>query len=202
MVDTNILNVSRRHVRASAVLVGVLAITICVCLGVVAVAHGVALPSAITVREPRLVVLKSQRIAHLFDGDQLIRSYPIDLGFSPDGQKMCMADGRTPVGRFRVATKNPESPYHRFLGINYPHEDAVRLGLRSGLITQGEAVRIRAALSAGRCPDWTTALGGGIGIHGHRLGRDWTAGCVAVADRHIEELFSVLRVGDPIEILP
>ena len=78
----------------------------------------------------------------------------------------------------------------------------MKRGLRTGLVARGEAAGVRAALAAGRCPDWSTALGGGIGIHGRRRGRDWTAGCVAVADEHIEELFAVMRIGDPVEILP
>jgi hypothetical protein len=46
-------------------------------------------------------------------------------------------------------------------------------------------------------------LGGGIGIHGGGgRGIDWTAGCLALPDEYAEELFEVLRVGDPVEILP
>ncbi len=151
---------------------------------------------------PRVVVLKSQRRLHLFDGDRLIRSYPIDLGFAPRGQKIRRDDGRTPIGRFTIVSKNAQSPYHRFLGLSYPDETAVARGLAMGLISNGEAVSIRRALAEGRPPDWHTALGGGIGLHGHRRGRDWTGGCVALSDAHIEELFNVLRIGDPVEILP
>ena len=101
-----------------------------------------------------------------------------------------------------MISKNRNSPYYRFLGINYPDRTAVALGLARGLVSAGEASAILNALDAGRCPDWSTALGGGIGIHGRRLGRDWTAGCVALADEHVEELFAVLRIGDVVEILP
>ena len=48
---------------------------------------------------------------------------------------------------------------------------------------------------------------GGSGLHGcgdatPSPGSDWTAGCIALADRDIEELFDVLRLGDQVEILP
>ena len=99
--------------------------------------------SLVTVNEPRLVVLKAKHLAHLFDGENLVRSYPIDLGFAPLGQKLREGDGRTPVGRFRIATKNSTSPYHRFLGLDYPDEAAVLQGLRVGLVSSGEAARIR-----------------------------------------------------------
>ena len=157
---------------------------------------------ALALREPRVVVIKHERQLHLFDGATLMRSYACDLGESPVGQKQRAGDGRTPVGRFRIVTKNAESRYHRFLGLSYPDEEAVTRGEAGGLISAGEAAKLRAALSEGRCPDWSTALGGGIGIHGRRRGRDWTGGCIAVSDEHVEELFAVLRVGDPVEILP
>jgi hypothetical protein len=156
----------------------------------------------VLLRQPRVVILKARRTLHLFDSDRLVRSYPIELGTTPTGQKRRRDDGRTPIGRFRIVTKNAESKYHRFLGIDYPNEEALEWGLASGLISAGEARAIREALDSGRCPPWRTALGGGIGIHGHRVGHDWTGGCIALSDEHVEELFSVLRVGDPVEILP
>ena len=157
---------------------------------------------AVQVTNPRVVVLKTKRILHLFDGGRLIRTYPIDLGTVPDGPKRRKDDRRTPIGSFRVVAKKTDSRYHRFLGIDYPDTTAVEWGLANGLISIGEARAIRQALESGQCPSWSTALGGGIGIHGHRLGRDWTGGCVALSDQHVEELFSVLRIGDPVEILP
>ena len=158
--------------------------------------------AVLSLASPRVVVLKSKRLLCLFDGDLLMRSYAIDLGSHPSGPKHRQGDGRTPLGTFRVVSRNAMSPYHRFLGLDYPNDDAVVRGLREGLISRGEAASIRAALAAGRCPDWSTALGGGIGIHGRRRGSDWTAGCIALADENVEELFGVLRIGDPVEILP
>ena len=203
MTEKAMFERANRNRRGSLATVGAFAAFSALFIGVTAIAAGWQVrDSLVALDEPRLVVLKSKHVVHLFDGEKLVRSYPIDLGFVPLGQKLREGDGKTPFGRFRIATKNADSPYHRFLGLDYPHEEAVKRGLQTGLVTRGEAARIRAALAAGRCPDWSTALGGGIGIHGHRRGRDWTAGCVAVADEHIEELFAVMRIGDPVEILP
>lgn len=151
---------------------------------------------------PRVVILKARHELHLFDGDQLIRTYPIDLGENPTGTKLRKNDRRTPEGRFRVVTKNATSPYHRFIGLNYPGKADADRGLATGLISPGEAAGIRRAEAAGDRPNWSTELGGGIGIHGHRRGHDWTGGCIAVSDAHVSELFSILRVGDPVEVLP
>lgn len=157
-------------------------------------------PNAIS--QPRVVVLKSRRILHLFDADRLVRTYPIDLGVAPLGPKRKKNDGRTPEGTFHVISKNAGSSYHRFIGLDYPDPTAADWGMDHGLISPGEAGGIRAAWRGRRCPPWNTALGGGIGLHGHRKGRDWTGGCIAVSDGHIDELFAVLRIGDPVEILP
>lgn len=159
-------------------------------------------PNPISVSAPRVVILKKARVLHLLDGNRLVRTYPVDLGTAPDGTKRRKGDGRTPIGSFRVVSKNSQSPYHRFIGIDYPSLDAAQWGLARGLISAGEAASIRSALATGRCPDWSTELGGGIGIHGRRIGRDWTGGCIALTDEHVEELFGVIRIGDPIEILP
>lgn len=157
---------------------------------------------AIHMQSPRLVVLKSKRQLHLFDGEKLVRTYKIDLGVLPMGQKHHQGDGRTPTGMFHIVTMNPNSPYHRFLGINYPNQQVTLDALNQGLISAGEAASIHSAIQEGRCPNWATVLGGGIGLHGGFKGEDWTGGCVAIADKGIDELFAVMRIGDPVEILP
>lgn len=158
--------------------------------------------SRIALVDPHLVVVKSSHTLHLLDGDRIIRSYPIDLGVAPVGQKRIANDGRTPEGSFRVVTKNADSPFHRFIGIDYPGSVAVDWGLASGLISPGEATSILADLASHRRPNWETPLGGGIGLHGHRTGIDSTGGCIALANAHIEEVFSVVRIGDSVDILP
>jgi len=150
---------------------------------------------------PRVVVVKSKLKLYLFDGDRLVRSYPIRLGF-PSGPKTRAGDGCTPEGKFHICTKNEQSPNRRFLGISYPDPEAADRGLRDGLITPGEATAIRSAYETGRCPPWTTALGGGVGLHGSAGRAARTSGCIALRDDHIVELFGVLRIGDEIEILP
>lgn len=165
-------------------------------------AAGPAVSVPICVRDPHVVIVQSTHRMHLYDGESLVRSYPIDLGVESDGLILRAGDGRTPVGRFKIVSRNADSPNHRFLGIDYPNEAAVASGLRSGLISPGEAASIRKrACSPGR-PAWGTSLGGGLGIHGRRVGWDWTGGCIAMSNAHVEELYAVLRVGDPVEILP
>ena len=50
--------------------------------------------------------------------------------------------------------------------------------------------------------------GGDIMIHGRgpygnkQKNRDWTAGCIAVNDEEIEEIFAMVRPGVPVVIYP
>ncbi|MCP4592054.1 MAG: L,D-transpeptidase [bacterium] len=188
------------HARLSATGAAMLALATLVCGAVLPETQ--AEDDGMSLQEPRVIVLKSKRVLHLFDDERLIRTFPIGLGRQPVGQKQCEGDGRTPEGSFRIATRNRQSKYHRFLGLDYPDASAAERGLLDGLITGGEAEGIHNALAAERCPSWTTALGGAIGIHGHGSKSDWTAGCIALEDGDAELLFNLLRIGDVVEVLP
>ena len=49
---------------------------------------------------------------------------------------------------------------------------------------------------------WGTALGGEICIHGGGDTHDWTAGCIALSDENIRELFALCHEGDTVIISP
>lgn len=129
-----------------------------------------------------------------------MKEYPIGLGRDPSGDKETEGDGRTPVGQFYVCTRLARSRWHRFLGLSYPAPDDARRGLAAGLITPGEAGAIRRAHRHRRQPPWKTRLGGEIGIHGGGGGADWTAGCIALDNAAVAELFPVLPLGTPVQI--
>lgn len=130
-----------------------------------------------------LVAYKARRRLILMNEAQVLRDYRFDLGFAPVGHKQFEGDGKTPEGQYWIDRKNPNSAYHLSVGISYPNE------------------RDRSyARSQGRSP------GGDIFIHGtprrYERVRDWTAGCIAVDNREIEEIYSMVRTGTPIVILP
>jgi murein L,D-transpeptidase YafK len=133
----------------------------------------------------RVLVFKESRTMYLMHGDTPLAAHQINLGFAPEGDKERQGDGRTPEGSYIINRKNPDSAYHLSLGINYP-DDADR----------------EAAAEAGDDP------GGDIFIHGgpteprDRNRPDWTAGCIAVTDREIEDIYAMVNVGTPIEIFP
>ncbi len=128
-------------------------------------------------------VHKADRKMYLLHDDQVLQSYDIALGFVPEGPKQVEGDGKTPEGLYYISHRNPRSTYHLSLGVSYPNEADV---------ANAEAL--------GKRP------GGDIFIHGgptHRTAtRDWTAGCIAVKDREIEEIYAMVNPGTPIWIMP
>lgn len=135
-------------------------------------------------RATQIVVSKSNRVLQLMNGDEVLRRYRIHLGFEPNGHKTRSGDGRTPEGLYYIDRRNPRSDYYLSLGISYPNaEDLIR------------------ARAQGVEP------GGDIFIHGgptraeDKNKKDWTAGCIAVSDSEIEEIWSIVPTGVPIAIL-
>lgn len=151
-------------------------------------------------RDPRIVVKKGARLLELYDGGKLVKTYPIALGFTPEGDKEKQGDGKTPEGDFYIFVKNPQSKFHLGLGVSYPSkEDAVR-GLADRLITRPQHDSIVKAIDTGKMPLQNTALGGEIYIHGGGVGRDWTWGCIALEDKDVEEIYNAIEVGTSITI--
>ncbi len=152
--------------------------------------------------QPRIIIHKELRKMQLLDGDRLVRTYRIGLGFSPVGHKEREGDGKTPEGEYFICSKNPESRFHLALGLSYPNANDAQQGLEAGLISEAEFEQITSALRAESMPPWNTPLGGEIMIHGHGSKYDWTAGCIALDDAAIDELYNAVPLGTPVEINP
>lgn len=70
----------------------------------------------------RLVVHKSKRTMSAYYQGTLLKTYPISLGKQPVGHKQFEGDGKTPEGKYRINERNPNSGYHKNLGVSYPSE--------------------------------------------------------------------------------
>ncbi len=132
----------------------------------------------------RVEVHKSARRMYLLHNTEILKEYKIGLGGNPVGAKQVEGDGKTPEGTYLIDRRNPNSAYHLSLGISYPNQQDV---------AEAEAL--------GKEP------GGDIFIHGRARqnrgkGKDWTAGCIAVKDGQMEEVYSMVRTGTPILIVP
>lgn len=131
----------------------------------------------------RLQMFKGDRNLFLFNGASVLEAYKIALGFAPEGPKQFEGDGKTPEGAYTIDRRNPDSLFHLSIGISYPNEADIAF-----------------AAAQGREP------GGDIFIHGgprpgiDAIKPDWTAGCIAVSDRQIEDIYAMVRDGTPIDI--
>jgi murein L,D-transpeptidase YafK len=130
-----------------------------------------------------LVVNKAARRMYLLSGNKALRAFDIQLGGDPVGPKRMEGDGKTPEGHYMIDRRNPNSSYHLSLGISYPNPADIAF-----------------AQSMGVSP------GGNIFIHGtpreKRRGGDWTAGCIAVTNREMEDIYAMVQDGTPIIINP
>jgi len=132
----------------------------------------------------RLEVFKSSRSLYLFHNNAVLKAYPVALGFAPVGAKQVEGDGKTPEGAYVIDRKNPKSHFDLSLGISYPNG----------------ADRARAAALG-------VSAGGDIFIHGQKSffstsGKDWTAGCIAVSDKQIRQIYAMVPTGTPIILYP
>lgn len=152
--------------------------------------------------EIRIVVKKSQRQLELWQGEELIGTFSIGLGFTPEGHKKVEGDGKTPEGEYYVCTRVNPSVFYLSLGVSYPNKNDALAALQDGRIDQVSYDRIANAIDNGQRPDWYTPLGGEIMIHGMGGSSDWTAGCVAVDNDVMELLYEYCPIGTRITILP
>ncbi len=166
----------------------ILAVLVLVCFTYV-YAHHVwnPLPTGATVEG--IVVQKSTRQLSVFANGKKLKTYRVALGRNPVGAKQEEGDSKTPEGIYKIDGRNPQSNFHLALHVSYPSDkDKTRAAERS--VSAGFDIMIH-GIQNGR--GWIGAF--------HRL-NDWTAGCIALTDEEIEELWRVTPDGTTVEIRP
>jgi murein L,D-transpeptidase YafK len=137
----------------------------------------------------RVVVEKSARRMTLLKNGNALKVYRVALGRAPIGAKECEGDQRTPEGIYSIDFHKPDSDYHLALHVSYPEQRDVDRAAAQGL-SAGSDIMIHGL------PNGTGALGAS-----HRI-IDWTAGCIALTDEEIEELYRVTPDNTTVEIKP
>jgi len=147
---------------------------------------GKPLPKGVVI--DKLVVYKKQRRMNAYAGDILVKTYAIALGKNPLGHKQYEGDNRTPEGIYTINDRNDKSMFHKNLGISYPNNEDMAFAENQG-----------------------KSAGGAIKIHGLRnrkgyMGKyhtleNWTAGCIAVTNFEIDELYAAVKHEAEIRIL-
>lgn len=133
----------------------------------------------------QILIDKSERKMHLLHKNKALKSYDVDLGFTPVGHKAIEGDGRTPEGVYRINRRNPNSSFHLSLGISYPNnQDRAK------------------AKAQGKSPGGEIFIHGGPRLRINRGKKDWTAGCISVSNKEIEVIYAMVQDGTPIYIKP
>lgn len=136
-----------------------------------------------------VLVKKSELKMYLISNGKKIKEYSISLGAKPKGHKEQEGDERTPEGKYFLDYKKSDSSFYKAIHISYPNEEDKAKAKEKGVNP-----------------------GGLIMIHGQKNGLgwlswlsqnfNWTNGCIAVTNSEMDEIWNLVKVGTPIEILP
>ena len=173
----------KRTLRRTWVAVGAAVFVALLCASARGAGNGRASRSKVD----RVVIVKSTHTLLLMSHGQVLKSYDVSLGRGGSEAKTRAGDRETPEGEYVIDAKKPHSRFHRALHLSYPNARDRRLARKRGLRPGGE-----------------------IEIHGLEerwawLGRlqravDWTAGCIAVTNPEIDEIYRLVPLGTPVEI--
>ncbi len=141
----------------------------------------------------RIVIDKSDYELSVYDDQGFLIAYPVVFGNQDQGDKLYEGDRRTPLGTYRIDLKKPHPKWSKYMGIDYPSsQDQAKFQQRkqSGIIPAN------------------ARIGKAIGIHGTWANEDfavdefqnWTNGCIALKNIHIEELYKIIPMGTMVTI--
>jgi murein L,D-transpeptidase YafK len=135
----------------------------------------------------RILVLKKEHKLLLLSGDRIVKTYSVALGSGGLAPKRRQGDDKTPEGLYRIDYRNPASRFHLALHISYPDQSDIEQARKRG-VSPGGDIMIH-----------------GLGSEFKSLGTkhysyDWTAGCIAVTDLEIEEIWQLVPDRTPVEI--
>lgn len=162
------------------------------CLGAAGVVIGAHLnlsPLPPDVTADRVLVEKAARRLTLLRNGTPLKTYRVALGRAPVGPKEQEGDKRTPEGMYLIDFHKEDSDYHRALHVSYPEQRDIDRAAAAG-VPPGFDIMIHGIRNG---KGWIGAF--------HRM-TDWTAGCIAVTDFEIEEIWRAVPDGTPIEIKP
>jgi murein L,D-transpeptidase YafK len=137
----------------------------------------------------RVVVAKAEKTLYLLKDGVRFKAFPIALGPKPRGHKLKEGDERTPEGSYILDFKNEESDFYKSIHISYPNQQDVQRAAASG-VDPGGFIMIHGIPNQATLP---VAL-----IQTF----NWTDGCIAVTNPHMDEIWLAVEPGTPIDILP
>lgn len=137
----------------------------------------------------KVLVLKSERKLHLLSRGEILKSYRVSLGKQPSGPKRYQGDKRTPEGFYWIDWRKVSDKYNLSMHISYPNPKDQQHAREKGL-PAGDMIMIHGTPLDDEYPEW----------YFHTL--DWTEGCIAMRNRDMREVWSLVKDGTLIEIRP
>jgi murein L,D-transpeptidase YafK len=135
----------------------------------------------------KIIVIKSQKRLFLIDGQDLVASYPVALGWEP-GPKQRQEDLKTPEGRYENCWLKTESKFYKAIYVTYPNAAERRKGYTGGGIEIHGLERLKFGAERFLGP-WIVWFG-------------WTKGCVMVTNPDMDEIIGAVAFPVTVEILP
>ncbi len=140
-------------------------------------------------RAERVVVIKNKKLLMLLRDGEVMKAYKVSLGKEPQGAKVREGDKKTPEGSYTLDYRKQRSEYYRAFHISYPNEKDLEKARRLGVSPGGD-------IELHGIPRDLEDVGGF-----HRV-LNWTDGCIAVTNREMDEIWTLVADGTPIEIRP
>ncbi len=136
-----------------------------------------------------VLVIKSQRRLILLRDGKPWKVYRVALGPRPWGPKTQAGDERTPEGHYVLDHKLRSSRFHKAIRISYPNAEQREQARKLG-VDPGGQIMIHGQPNESELPSWEAQQ------------FNWTDGCIAVTNDEIDEIWSLVALGTPIEIRP
>ncbi len=124
---------------------------------------------------------------YLLSGNAKVKEYKVSFGANPVGHKEQQGDERTPEGKYILDYKKSDSSFYKAIHISYPNKNDKENAKRENVNP-----------------------GGQIMIHGQKNGLgwlsfitqkfNWTDGCIAVTNKEMDEIWSLVDSNTPILI--
>jgi hypothetical protein len=142
-----------------------------------------------------ILIEKSKYRLTLYYRQQPIKSYSVVFGKNSIGDKTKEGDYKTPEGVLRIRDLYPHSSWSKFLWLDYPNNISWRKHFTAKL--------------TGKIGLFDS-VGSEVGIHGIARNSEylideksnWTWGCISLKNQAVDELYSVVKIGTIVEILP
>jgi murein L,D-transpeptidase YafK len=138
-------------------------------------------------------VYKSKHRMDMLAHGKVIKSYRVMLGRGGKSPKRKQGDHKVPEGQYMLDYKNTESLFYKSIHVSYPNEDDLRRAHEAGVDPGGD-------IMIHGYPNHPKAIFKFLRKLGLIKKIDWTAGCMAVDNQQMEEIFNNIEVPIPITI--